>query len=742
MTSHNSSSAQAPRRTMPGRRMAIPGMVTLLLVFILLVATISFLWYEGQKLYVEPYYEIREKQVSLHPLVQDVQVHVEYPRRISRNDRGAQHHKRIVIGTTKTKAGPSEVIRLAIQPVSGSIRFLAEDGNDVSGQLTITATHGIEEVRTLYIEHPNMRLTGSISLSLQVLPPTRDITEPVIVCNFDIEEESFVAATIRGVVSLWPWETFLLAFLALPGAFLKTLWDRRGSMAGLYERMKQAWTGRDIADIRRIYSDYRGLVLFRVPLLQGAALDIPGHRSLELLRRRVEASFHFDRADALKRIAIAEARDHLATALAWDADYAKMRSDYELVRGLEKAQGAWWIKPVPGIRYLRWLSRTVEDRGQTPAEIRRRIVNILGHVETFEARRAVERTLREDVSLSVRAQAAWMLARKSQPEMEGDRILRFGRREVVEEWLGRFPSPLDYNPFEAATAKDDVLLNRHFFQHPGYVRLRSYNSQSVALFAGPGGGKTTCRRILKLLLEQQNPANLVVEYTDFSTLVRDVCGISVESHIQGILHQASASLGTRPWFLPRYARGWQEKVDWLLQYSSKRGYSEMCVLVDNVDGYETQSDPTVMEALVRHLVANLDLLDIDHLSFKFFLPLSLRERLLGLGGFSTGRVKIVDVEWTNDLLKGVLETRLTAASSQRRQVDSLAAFANEQTDLDKLVLDQAKGSPRQLVFLVGLLFSHRAQIWHESGRGSEELYITMADWAILLEYLLKHGTVV
>lgn len=754
MMSHNSSRTQASQRPGPGKRMVIPGWATILLAFILSVATISFLWYRAQKSVVEPYYESRRKSVSLHPVVQNVQVQVEYPRRISRDDRGVQHHKRLVVSVTKTEVGPSEVISLAVKPVSGYIHFLAENGSDRSGQLTITATHGITEAHTLYIEHPNVPPGGPISLSLQILPPTGVITEPVNVkkSDFAIEEEPFIEGTIRGVVSLWPWQNFLLAFLAIPGALLKTLWDRRKGMADLHEKMKQAWEGWKIDDIRSMYGDYQGLILFHIPFFRSKALDIPGHRSVELLHRRAETRFHFEQArDALQRKATQDAERHLATALEWDLDYEKIRPVYERVYDLEKEYEAWWIEPMLGFKEFRRLSEALEDKEQTQAEVRKRIVNVLGHVSLIEAKRTLERTLREDNALSVQTQAAWMLARRPRPEKSEERKLRSVGQRVVREWLEAFPARLIYNPFEAVIAEGDYFLERHFFRHPAYLQLLHDVSQSVALFADPGGGKTSCRRILKSFLESEYPTHLVVEYTNFSALVRETRKISVEDHIQAILRQISVPLGIRARFLSPLGGTWQEQVKRFPENAQTRGYAAIHVLVDNVDGYaETQANPRIAELLIRHLVANFDLLDTAGLRFTFFLPLSLKERLLGCGGFTTGRLRIVDMEWTRDLLSEVLRERLKAASSPcpRSRVDSLKAFTSEQIEegffgvlLENLLLSKAQGSPRRLILLVNMLFQHRAQVWYESGKSPEELYITMTDWAILLEHLLQQGDV-
>ncbi|HID62741.1 MAG TPA: HEAT repeat domain-containing protein [Anaerolineae bacterium] len=732
----------------------------------------SFLWYQAEKSCVAPYYEYKRLgPVSLASAVQNVQVQVEYPRRISRDDRRVQHGKRIIVSVAKTEAGPAEPIHLAVKPVSGHLRFLTEDGHDTNGQLVITATYGITNLGSLYLEHPNVSPGGTISSAVQVLPPTGAITQPLSVqgLSFAIEEESFIARTTRRVVSFIPWQTFLLTLLALPGALLKGPWDRNKRIADLHGKIKQAWEAWHIDDIRALYNEYQRVRL-RIPLLFGRALDILGHKEFELLYRRSEARFHFEQArEVLQRGATREAKEHLARALDWDPTYEKVRLLDERALKLEeeyrktKGRTVWWIEPMPELKARQMLIALLEDREGTQAEVRRRIVNVSGHIKAFEARRAVEKALREDNDLAVRAQAAWILARWLRPEQPE---LKSARPEVVKGWLKAFLSPLEYNPFEAITAEADAFLDRHFFNHPVYRQLLDYASQSIALFANPGGGKTSCRRMFKYSLE--SPPHLVVEYTNFSAPVREAGKISVEDHVRGIVRQASDLLGIKPASLSSPGGTWREQISRLLENARKEGYTAVHVLVDNVDGYaETQANLKIAELLIRHLVGNFDLLDTANLYFKFFLPASLKKPLLKYGGFATGRIRTVDMEWTGDLFRQVLQARLKAASPPRSPVDSLMAFTGghqpmnlgdllerargspasplgwpAMVNLDSLLVEQAQGSPRRLITLVNVLFQHRAQIWHQSGKSPEELYITVADWATLLEHLLRRGDVI
>jgi len=756
MVIRTSPETRIPQTSERRNPIVVPGWVSVVLAFVLMGILASFLWYTAERAFVAPYYEYKFLgPVSLAPAVQNVQAQVEYPRRISRDDREIEHGKRIIVGVLKTEAEPAELVHLAVTPVSGQLRFLTGDGRDTSGQLVITATYGIANLDSLYLEHPNVSPGGTVSFNVQILPPTGTITQPVSIqeLNFAIEEESLIAGTIRQMTALIPWQTFLVTLLALPGALLKALWDRNRKMADLYGKIQQAWEEWHINDIRGLYKEYQGMK-FHVSL-RGMVIDVPGHKEIELLYRRAEARFHFEQArEILQREVTQESEELLAKALEWDPVYEKVRLLDEITRELEEeyqkklkkgeyseASDVWWLEPVPHLNVLQTLIKALEDKERTQAEVRRRIVNVLGHVNATEAKNAVDKTLREDSDPFVRAQAAWMLAPRPWLEKAKERELGIARPELVDEWLNALPSPLVYNPFRAITAEADNFLERHFFEHPVYRQLVDYGDQHVTLFTSPGCGKTSCRRMFKSSLERESPPHLVVEYANFDKLVRNAENISVETHVRGILQQAYASLNIA---LSPPDTAWQEQIRRFLEKVWSRGYTTVHVLVDNVYGYaETQADPEVAEKLLRHLVGNLDLLDTASFYFTSFLPFALREQLSKYGGFRTGRIKSVDLKWQENSLQKVLKARLQAASSPRTPVDSLMAFTSENwpINLDSSLIGLAQGSPRRLIGMVNMLFQHRAQIWHESGRSPAELYITMADWATLLEHLVKQRRV-
>lgn len=857
-----SSKPREPVQSYQGGPVILPGWFSIVVVLILAGLLLFLIWLGAEKLCVTPYTEYRQQgPILLAPLFPDTQIRVRYPRRIGPNVQGAAYDKRITVYARQLNPGPSEQIHLVVESVLGNVRLLTEEKRESTGHVVITATYGTDNLGSLWLEHVNVSKGNAISLTVQILPPTNMITQAVSVkaLNFVVEEESLITGTIRRLVSLIPWQTFLLTLLALPGALLKTLWDRNRKMPDLYRQMQQAQC---IDDIRTLYRQYQGMK-FSISW-RGHAVDFPGQIAIEQSYRRAEAQFHFKEAERVsKQGASGEAKEYLEYALGWDPDYAIIRELDERIHKIEEDyrrtenRAIWWLDPTPDTQTYQVLNDLLKNRRETHPVVRQRIIKILGHTNEPRAQRAVSKAMREDNDPFIQLLATQMLARRGQPTSESQKVLRAADPELVEEWLGVFPSPLLYNPFKVTSAELDDYQEEHFFQHYRYIDFLKYQFQHVALFADPGCGKTSCRLTFKAFLES-SPC-VIIDYVAFDALVRDLANIELEDHVRNILQQASPMLDCGS-LSPNAS--WQTGIRQLLLAAQRTGHT-VYILVNNVDAYaEAQSGPNAVENLLRHLVSNLDLLDVsrnpsqlvklrsaqsislwdsqydiatvrtliraaftaddlirflqDHdafrpilsrfgpkfnfedmigavieychqqdllqtllleirehnprqyerhhselrhskavqeetatqsamapdlppVYFKFFLPLSSKERLLRYPGFERGRIEVLEMKWDSELLQELLRARLRAASLPRSPADSLMAYVAQDgpRDLDVLLVEQAKSSPRRLIDLVNKLFQHRARTWDDSGRNHQELYVTMSDWASLLEYLSR-----
>ncbi len=326
----------------------------------------------------------------------------------------------------------------------------------------------------------------------------------------------------------------------------------------------------------------------------------------------------------------------------------------------------------------------------------------------------------------MRTEAAWGLARQDRSRVQ---LPRLASTDEVEQWLQSLN--LDYNPFAWFTAEDEETHwpnGRHFIPHPAYDHL--CNERHTALFAPPGGGKTTFRLRFKEALAEKS---LVVEYTGFNALTTwdwSITPLTVV-HIDHIVRRAATQLDLDPEteFAPH--RYYGDHLKRLVEIAHARGHKGVHVLVDNVDaGHDAQQNPAVAERLVRHLLDNTALLTIPGLRFHFFLPEAVYAQTKDYASLSGGLIQTACVHWTPQHFQTLLKHRLSMAGN----VDSLKALANTKAgwpDWDQSLAEMAGGSPRRLVQLVDLLFRHRAALWIDGQEQGIPAQIQPIDWLYL-----------
>ena len=134
------------------------------------------------------------------------------------------------------------------------------------------------------------------------------------------------------------------------------------------------------------------------------------------------------------------------------------------------------------------------------------------------------------------------------------------------------------------------------------------------------------------------------------------------------------------------------------------------ILVDRVDELpETAESPQAGVALLRPLLKDLDLLELPHLAFKFFLPTEMQPAVKSV--IRTDRITLRHVTWADNDLRCLLEARLTAFSDEDRHVSSLNQVSDVGLkDIDDRLIEQAAGSPRNLIRLGEFVFSEHCRL--------------------------------
>lgn len=657
------------------------------------------------------------------PLDSTTQVQVTYPRRLHMDDQGVEAGKKIVVEVAKADGAPPETLQITIVPAaefSAVVRWLTRGGIESGGQLSITAHSGASNPVVLYAEHANIPLPLAhlwnvyVPFEIEITSPSRPTMRYIV---GSMEAEGPLANALRDMLTTLVSTIALFSILVLAViGLLREWWDLRQKCHSLYLRMME---------LCREHKWEQTQILYRDEYLPLARRWYRHRRIYELYR---------------------EAQSHIHYHLAGKAHRAGNHA--EAVKELKEARR--WTKPTPEAQRL---SRQLEDLDSPDSDKRARALEALDH--------ALDE--RDDVALQTEGLCGLLMLLERTPG-----ALQATSMTTVANWLRASPCPLEYNPFETTKAEDDPYLEAHFIEHHAYSRLWDSTRKSMALFATSGGGKTSSRMMLKNYLDGR--PNLVVEYTDFGPSIASLVsaaaeivtkgriaekerfdlltfqmrGVSIEDHIQEILRKAASALGVNPSNFISQDTPIVEQLKRTLGQMKEEGYETLYILVDNLEGYaETQVHPWMGELLVRPLLGNFDLLDMPGISFRFFLPMEWKERLLKYGGFTTGRIEVVDLVWTMASLWRLLRVRLAQATRRAatRPLDSLMAFVDiswpRAFDLDQVLIRKARSSPRDLIALTNMLLQHRAALWDESSREATEWYIRIADWATLLDFLLR-----
>jgi len=164
------------------------------------------------------------------------------------------------------------------------------------------------------------------------------------------------------------------------------------------------------------------------------------------------------------------------------------------------------------------------------------------------------------------------------------------------------------------------------------------------------------------------------------------------------------------------------------------GVDAIYVLVDGVDELrETAANVEAASQLLAPLTANLRLLDMPHLAFKFFLPTEIMDCLLEQGRVRRDRVLIREIHWSEEELAEILRQRLRAFN--QLGYDSLAAVCVPELrdSIDQRLIEEAQGSPRALLRLGELLLSEHCRLPAAADREIDEVALTRAlrKWTIV-----------
>ena len=154
--------------------------------------------------------------------------------------------------------------------------------------------------------------------------------------------------------------------------------------------------------------------------------------------------------------------------------------------------------------------------------------------------------------------------------------------------------------------------------------------------------------------------------------------------------------------------------------SKKCGFLSVYVLVDRVDETRlTGHDAGQAFLLVQSLIADLQILEVPGLAFRFFLWDHIKE-LYNDNGARPDRVNIFTLNWSTGELERMLAERLRAYSGGH--VTSLNQLAEPGTSVDahKLAAYLGEGSPRDMIRFCGRLIDEHTRVTADVSHFSED----------------------
>lgn len=684
--------------------------------------------------------------ITLDPAVPGAWLTVDYPQMLSRTDQGAQHVKRIVVQLGTNPGLQDQQITLGIRPESPGIRLLDGSGNPVSGRFQITTTPGIIESKVFYIEHTQINAPSSFPVALELLPPTRNISDPQPIQGgvFWIQEEPVWYQVLREFVApasnITQWLALLWGFAS---ALIGLIRNHYAKMHELYEKASKAFEQDDIEAFNKCYDEYQQL--------RRASFYLISHQQMENLipiaqtraREKREKDIAAEEAKKAKEaddlyaqildLLDRENLDELEIYLDQLKDLCPNHHAVPLLETIyhleqkhrEIEEDQWFFTDASG-------GKSELEKGLESNEpvIRCWSARLLAHFNDQDVKGRLQTLLERDSSRVVRTEAAWGLSRQ---ERKPERMFQLASPARVEIWSRSLS--LEYNPFALLTAEQEekIWQNRHLSEHPAYDCLLE-STGHTALFADTGCGKTSFRLQFKRELESRSPRSLIIEYIDFSPWMPWKWNVnpSIQEHVGHIACQIDSMAGQPSQGVAPSDLSYTEQLNRLVDWVHRNGYSGgIRVLVDNVDaGHNARQNPDIAERMIRDLMDTSDILTIKGLTLHFFLPSSLHDYIRDYSTLSEGLIEKISVTWKAEQLKGMLQERIGTASDQKtRSLDTLAEKLERPIVWDDIVIDLASGSPRRLIRLVNLLFRHRARQFADGA----EAKIQIVDWAHLFE---------
>ncbi|MBK8988213.1 MAG: winged helix-turn-helix transcriptional regulator [Chloroflexi bacterium] len=159
----------------------------------------------------------------------------------------------------------------------------------------------------------------------------------------------------------------------------------------------------------------------------------------------------------------------------------------------------------------------------------------------------------------------------------------------------------------------------------------------------------------------------------------------------------------------------RSSLSYVVRLSQALNFQTIYILVDGVDEVYLQNNWSWQEG-IESLLADLPLMNMPGIAFKFFLPAEVKEDLLSKPRVRPDRLAYADLTWSERDLQQLLRQRLLIFNALG--ISSLADFCepNLAKTIDSELIQAAQGIPRQMLRLGNQLLEQHVLLQNATGQ--------------------------
>lgn len=178
----------------------------------------------------------------------------------------------------------------------------------------------------------------------------------------------------------------------------------------------------------------------------------------------------------------------------------------------------------------------------------------------------------------------------------------------------------------------------------------------------------------------------------------------------------------------------KEQMEYFIATAQSAGFLHVHFLIDRIDEHQSTADDPVLQAdILEPLLADLTVLELDNVAFKFFLSRKTRDVLMRRPTIRRDRLRdqALTVEWDEPSLSKLLRERLAFYSSGKIADVAQICQGEKGEWFEEELLHHAGGSPRWLLVAGQLVCEAHIERYGPAGRLEKD------DWEVARPRILE-----